>query len=99
VKKTLSQGLDGKVKTIYSPLPCAHRATFFESFIVKSAHLITSNQPEMGGFAFVPGLPMTASMKPWAGRTNALHLGLPTSFRGLDRHEDPMPPGEGSATI
>ena len=59
-----------------------------------------------GLVAFVPGLPMTAAMGSLAACDVALHQVYPMScpvgqsFGGwqLDRNEDRMHPGEGSAT-
>jgi hypothetical protein len=51
-----------------------------------------------GMVAFVPALPMTAVMKSFRGFTSALHLTLPASYQWLDRNEDQVHPGEGSAT-
>jgi len=58
-----------------------------------------------GLVAFVPGLPMTAAMGSLGACDAALHQAYPTScpvgqsFGGwqLDRNEDRMHPGEGSA--
>jgi len=58
-----------------------------------------------GLVAFVPGLPMTAAMGSLGAFDAALHQVYPTScpfdqsFGGLqlDRNEDRMHPGEGSA--
>ena len=58
-----------------------------------------------GLVAFVPGLPMTAAMGSLGARGAALHQAYPTScpdgqsFGGwqLDRNEDRVHPGEGSA--
>jgi hypothetical protein len=50
-----------------------------------------------GLVAFVPAFSMTAAMKAFGGCTNALHLSLPASYQRLDRNEDQVYPGEGSA--
>jgi hypothetical protein len=39
-----------------------------------------------------------AAMKSFGGGTSALYLSLPASHQWLDRNEDQMHPGEGSAT-
>jgi hypothetical protein len=39
-----------------------------------------------------------AAMESFGGGTSALHLSLPASYQRLDRNEDQMHPGEGSAT-
>jgi hypothetical protein len=95
----LSQGVDGVVKTIYSPPPLLIEHHFSSGrLIVKSAHIVTANQPMKGLVAFVPAFPMTTSMKSFGDCTSALHPSLPASHQWLDRHEDRMHPGEGSAT-
>jgi hypothetical protein len=58
-----------------------------------------------GLVAFVPGLPMTVAMGSLGACGGALHQAYPTSCRlgqsfggwQLDRNEDRMHPGEGSA--
>jgi hypothetical protein len=65
---------------------------------VKAAHIVTANRPMKGMVAFVPAFPMTAVMKSFRGFTSALHLTLPASYQWLDRNEDQVHPGEGSAT-
>jgi hypothetical protein len=49
-----------------------------------------------GLVAFVRAFPMTAAMKSFGGCTSALHLTLPAGYQ-LDRDEDQVHPGEGSA--
>jgi hypothetical protein len=98
VQLALSQGLDGTVKTIYSPLPLLiEHHFFFESFIVKTSRIVTSNRPLMGLVAFV----CAGAIKPmgcsFGGCMSALHLGQPAGHQQLDRAEDQMHPGEGSA--
>jgi hypothetical protein len=39
-----------------------------------------------------------AAMESFGGCTSALHLSLPASYQWLDRNEDQVHPGEGSAT-
>ena len=98
VQTTLSQGVDGAVKTIYSPLPLLIEHHFFLGRpIVKSAHIVTANRPMKGLVAFVCAFPMTAAMQSFGGRTSAPHLTLPASYQQLDRNEDRVHPGEGSA--
>ena len=70
---------------------------FSGSFIVKTAHVVTANRPMKGLVAFVPAFPMTAAMKSLGGCASALHLSLPASYQQLDRDEDQVHPGEGSA--
>jgi len=50
-----------------------------------------------GLVAFVCAFPMTAAMQSFGGRTSAPHLTLPASYQQLDRNEDRVHPGEGSA--
>jgi len=50
-----------------------------------------------GLVAFVPAFSMTAAMKSPGGCPSALHLSLPASYQRLDRTEDQVYPGEGSA--
>jgi len=38
-----------------------------------------------------------AAMKSFGGCPSALHLNLPVSYQWLDRNEDQLRPGEGSA--
>jgi len=67
-----------------------------ESFIVKSAHIVTNSRPIQGLAAFVPVSSIQSAMKSFGGCMNAGHQGLPASYQ-LDRAEDQMHPGEGSA--
>ena len=60
---------------------------------MKFGHIVTSNRPMQGLVAFV----RAAAMKSFGGCTNALHLSLPASHQWLDRNEDQVHPGEGSA--
>jgi len=64
-----------------------------ESVIVKSAYVVTANRPMNGLVAFV----RAAAMKSIGGCASALHPSLPTSYQRLDRNEDQVHPGEGSA--
>jgi hypothetical protein len=50
-----------------------------------------------GLVAFVPVSSMKAAMKSFVGCANAQHLGVPAGYRQLDRNENPVHPGEGSA--
>jgi hypothetical protein len=60
---------------------------------VKSRRIVTANRPVHGLVAFVR---MTAAMESFGGCTSAIHRALPASYQ-LDRNEDPLHPGEGSA--
>ena len=60
---------------------------------MKSAHIVTASRPVKGLVAFV----RAAAMKSFGGCANALHLSLPASHQWLDRNEDQVHPGEGSA--
>lgn len=60
---------------------------------MKSAHIVTANRPMKGLVAFV----RAAAMQSFGGCTSALHLTLPASYQWLDRNEDQVHPGEGSA--
>ena len=60
---------------------------------MKSAHIVTANRPMKGLVAFVRS---AAAMKSFGGCTSALHLTLPAGDQ-LDRDEDQVHPGEGSA--
>ena len=64
---------------------------------MNSAHIVTANRPISGLVAFVPAVQMTAAMKSFGGCMSARHLGLPASCQWLDRAEDQLHPGEGSA--
>ena len=93
VRTTLSQGVDDEVKTIYSPPPLLiEHHSFSGRPIVKSAPIVTANRPMKGLVAFV----RTAAMKSFGGCTSALHLSQPSGYQ-LDRDEDQVHPGEGSA--
>ena len=97
VQTTLSQGVDGVVKTIYSPPPLLIEHHLFSGRpIVKSAHIVTANRPMKGLVRFVRAFPMTAAMQSFGGCASALHLTLPAGYQ-LDRDEDQVHPGEGSA--
>ena len=61
---------------------------------MKAAHIVTANRPMKGLVAFVRS---AAAMKSFGGCTSALHLTLPASYQWLDRNEDQVHPGEGSA--
>ena len=63
---------------------------------MKSADIVTANRPMKGLVRFVRAFPMTAAMQSFGGCTSALHLTLPASYQ-LDRDEDQVHPGEGSA--
>ena len=60
---------------------------------MKAAHTIRTNRPKTGLVAFV----RVAAMKSFGGFASALHLGVPAGYQPLDRSEDQMHPGEGSA--
>jgi hypothetical protein len=91
---TLSQGVDEAVKTIYSPPPLLTEHHFFSGrLIVKAAHILTASRPMKGLVALVRA---AAAMKSFGGCASALHLTLPTGHQ-LDRDEDQLHPGEGSA--
>ena len=60
---------------------------------MKTAHIVTANRPMSGLVAFVRA---AAAMKSFGGCTNALHLTQPAGYQ-LDRNEDQLHPGEGSA--
>jgi hypothetical protein len=80
-----SLGLDGGVKTIYSPAPAFSAPHFFESLTVKSRLVIATRQAFQGRFTFVfVNLLMSA---------NAAGLAM----LPLDRHEARLHPEEGSA--
>ncbi|WP_372526399.1 hypothetical protein [Piscinibacter sp.] len=64
---------------------------------MKSAHIVRSTRPMQGLVAFVPVSSMKAAMKSFVGCANAQHLGVPAGYRQLDRNENPVHPGEGSA--
>jgi len=57
-----------------------------KGYIVKSAHVTTSCRPMTG---------LVASVRVYS-MVGAQHLAVPASFQ-LDRNEDSMHPGEGSA--
>lgn len=63
---------------------------------MKAAHIVTANRPMKGLVAFVRAFPLTAAMQSFGGCASAQHLTLPTGYQ-LDRDEDQVHPGEGSA--
>ena len=60
---------------------------------MKSSHVIRTNRPLKGLVAFM----RAAAMKAIGGCASTLHLGIPASYQWLDRNEDQVHPGEGSA--
>ena len=60
---------------------------------MSSEHIVIANRPMKGLVAFV----RAAAMKSFGGCTSALHLSLPAGYQWLDRNEDQVHPGEGSA--
>jgi len=60
---------------------------------VKSARIATRTRPVKGQVAFV----RAEAMKPFGGCMAALHLSQPAGCQQLDRAEDQVHPGEGSA--
>jgi hypothetical protein len=60
---------------------------------VKSRNVVRTTRPMKGLVAFVHA----TTMKSFVGCTSASHPGLPASYRQLDRNEDQVHPGEGSA--
>lgn len=72
---------------------------------MKTRHVTRTNRPLKGLVAFVPGLPKTAAMGSLGACDVALQQVYPMSCRfepsiggwQLDRNEDRMRPGEGSA--
>ena len=63
---------------------------------MKSAHIVTTNRPMKGLVRFARAFPMTAAMQSFGGSANAQHPSLLASHQ-LDRDEDQVHPGEGSA--
>jgi hypothetical protein len=61
---------------------------------VNTAYVITTNRPMNGLVAFVRA---AAAMKSFGGCASELHLTQPASYQWLDRNEDQVHPGEGSA--
>ena len=90
----MSQGVDDAVKTLYSPPPSLieHNVSP-KGPIVKSAHIVTTHRPVNGLVAFVR---VEAAMQSFWACASALHLSLPAGYP-LDRAEDQVYPGEGSA--
>ena len=60
---------------------------------MKSSRVIRTYRPLKGLVAFV----RAAAMKSFGGCASTLHLGMPASYQSLDRNEDQVHPGEGSA--
>ena len=63
---------------------------------MKSAHIVRAYRPMKGLVRFVRAFPMTAAMQSFGGCANARQPSLPASHQ-LDRDEDQVHPGEGSA--
>jgi hypothetical protein len=64
---------------------------------VKSRTVVRAARPMKGLVAFALRLPMTAAMGSLGACGAALHPAFPTSWHQLDRNEDRVHPGEGSA--
>ncbi len=60
---------------------------------MKSSNVVRTNRPMKGLVAFE----RAAAMKSFGSCDGAMHLGVPTSHQWLDRNEDQVHPGEGSA--
>lgn len=95
-------GVDGLIKTLYSPLhfespdPFGPRHFSTEAQTVKPGSVIRTHRPEQGLGAFVRAASGLASM----GR--GMHVSaqgpfVPAGHGWLDRAEDQVHPGEGSA--
>jgi hypothetical protein len=102
VQTSLSQGLDGEVNTIYSPPPLLIKHNFSsKSSIVKSRHVIRTNRPMKGLVAFVRATAMglQGACDASSQHVHPMSCRFDQSFGGwqLDRNEDRMHPGEGSA--
>jgi hypothetical protein len=78
-----------------NPLPAS--TEFFKDPIVKSRYVARTTRPKKGLDAFAPRLAMTAAMGSLGACGAALHPAFPTSWHQLDRNEDRVHPGEGSA--
>ena len=64
---------------------------------MKSRAVVRTTRPMKGLVAFAQRLPMTAAMGSLGACGAALHQAFPTSWHQLDRNEDRVHPGEGSA--
>jgi hypothetical protein len=72
-------------------------AKFFKALIVKSRNVIRTNRPMKGLVAFARGFSLKATMPSLGACGAALRQSLPTSWHQLDRNEERLHPGEGSA--
>jgi hypothetical protein len=90
----LSLVLDDRVKTIYySRLLLIERHFFSGGPIVKSAHIVAASRPLTGWVALV----YAGTMSSFGGCPSALHPNPTARRQRLDRDQDQVHPGEGSA--
>jgi hypothetical protein len=96
-----SQGVDARVKTLYSPLPLPDPGFVFvfRGFIVKSLRIVRTHRPMTGQVAFARAAAMKSPCACGAALHPACPLGWSSLFQAtqLDGQEDRMHPGEGSA--
>lgn len=98
---SFAPGVDGKVKTLYSEPHSAARdvgpgLSSTEAQIVKPSNVIRTHRPEKGPGAFVHAALGFASMGSGV-HTSTQGFFVPASYCWLDRAEDQVHPGEGSA--
>jgi hypothetical protein len=91
---TLSPGLDGEVKTIYSAPPPLPEHPDSEDLIVNTARIVDIARSLQGYGAFVRTALAEASFR---GCANTPRPGLPMSHVSLARRDEHRHPGEGSA--
>jgi len=91
----LSQGVDDRVKTLYSPPSSLLRAPthFIRGLIVNSRHAARTARPLQGQVAFARAAAMGSRGKCDAIVGSSFVAGLPD----LERREHRLNPGEGSA--
>ena len=93
VEQSLSQGVDGIVKTIYSPRPSLLRALHSKGRIVKPAYTVIAARPVQGPVAHACVRAMRSFVML---STNALPTS-PSSPVGFDRSVGHAYPGEEAA--
>lgn len=93
MKELLSQGVDGPVKTIYSPRPSLLRALSSKGFIVKSAHTVIAARPAQGPVAHA----CVRAMRSFVTLSTNAQPTLPSSLEGFDRSVGHAYPGEEAA--
>jgi hypothetical protein len=64
-----------------------------DRIVVKPNRIVATRRPAQGRVALAPAL----AMQPWGTCGTAMQLSFAMSYLPLERHEDRVHPGEGSA--